>query len=143
MTRLIALLALSMLSALALAFPKQSGHGKNPEPITVMPLEVNLARDFAIHDGVVDGLLSPAKPALSVRVTRLEQHGVTIELRNLGEQTIKLQLFQVMQDGRFSPSKSCPIGPGKHSFEVWPEAFDALGFGVVEVLPDNAQYACD
>lgn len=142
MIRLFALAAL-LLSTVVLAFPTSNGHGKNPEPITVMPLEANLVRDFAIHDGIVDGLLSPAKAALSVRVRRLETHGVTIELQNLGEKTIKLQLFQVMQDGRFSPSKSCPIEPGKTSFEVWPEAFDALGFGVVEVVSDDAPHSCD
>ena len=143
MIRLAALLCLMALTTWAQAYPRSTGHDKNPEPVTVMPLEANLTRDFAIHDGIVDGLLSPAKAALMVRVARLEQNGVTIELRNLGDKAIKLQLFQVMQDGRFSPSKSCPIEPGRTSFEVWPEAFDALGFGIVEILPDNAQRACD
>ena len=141
--RVLVLLSLLVLSLAALAFPKSTGHGKNPEPITVVPLELNLARDFAIHDGIVDGMLSPAKAALTVRVTRLEQDGVTIELRNLGAKAIKLQLYQVMQDGRFSPSKSCPIAAGATHFEVWPEAFDALGFGTAEILADNAQRACD
>jgi hypothetical protein len=132
----------------AWAFPPSGGahggaHGKNPEPTTVLPLKANLEHDLAIHDGIVDAVTGPAKPALSIRVLKLEPDSVVVEIHNLSSDTLKLSLFQVMQDGRFSPASSCPLKPGASSIEAWPEAFDAIGFGTVKVLMPDEAMACE
>ena len=132
----------------AWAFPPGSGahggaHGKNPEPTTVLPLKANLEHDLAIHDGIVDAVTGPAKPALSIRVLKLEPDSVVVEIHNLSSDTLKLSLFQVMQDGRFSPASSCPLKPGASSIEAWPEAFDAIGFGAVKVLAADEALVCE
>jgi hypothetical protein len=107
------------------------GEAKN-EPTTVLPLKAKLAQDLAIHDGIVDAVTGPALPAIHVRVAKLEPDSVVIELKNLTADTLTIELFQVMQDGRYSVTSSATIAPGAVSFEAWPEAFDALGFGDVQ-----------
>jgi hypothetical protein len=126
------------------AFPQGgSAHGKLIEPTSVLPLKEKLVQDLAIHDGVIDAVTGPAKADVSVRVLKIAPDSIVIELQNLRDEPIKLKLYQVMQDGRFSPVKSCPIMPGAKSIEVWKEAFDALGFGQARVLGANDELACD
>lgn len=132
----------------ACAFPPGGGahgggHGKNPEPSTVLPLKANLAHDLAIHDGIVDAVTGPAKAALSVRVVKLEPNSVVVEIQNLSTDTIKLSLYQVMQDGRYAPTSSCPLKPGTSSIESWAEVFDAIGFGAVKVLAADEALVCE
>ncbi len=119
------------------------GHGKNPEPTTVLPLKANLEHDLAIHDGIVDAVIGPAKAALSVRVVKLEPHSVVVEIQNLSADTLKLSLYQVMQDGRYAPTSSCPLKPGASSYETWTEVFDAIGFGAVKVLAADEALVCE
>ena len=131
----------------AYAFPPGGGaHGgnaKNPEPTTVLPLKANLEHDLAIHDGIVDAVTGPAKAALSVRVVKLEPDSVVVEIHNLSSDTLKLSLYQVMQDGRYTRASSCPLKPGASSYEAWPEAFDAIGFGAVKVLDADEALVCE
>ncbi len=119
------------------------GHGTNPEPTTVLPLKANLAHDLSIHDGIVDAVIGPAKAALSVRVVKLEPGLVVVEIHNLTADTLKLSLYQVMQDGRYAPTSSCPLKPGMSSYETWTEVFDAIGFGAVKVLAADEALACE
>ena len=119
------------------------GHGKNPEPTTVLPLKAKLEHDLAIHDGIVDAVIGPAKAALSVRVVKLEPHSVVVEIQNLSADTLKLSLYQVMQDGRYAPTSSCPLKPGASSYETWTEVFDAIGFGAVKVLAADEALVCE
>ena len=132
----------------ACAFPPGGGahgggHGKNPEPTTVLPLKANLVHDLAIHDGIVDAVIGPAKAALNVRVVKLEPDSVVVEIQNLSADTIKLSLYQVMQDGRYAPTSSCPLKPGASSIETWVEVFDAIGFGAVKVLAADEALVCE
>ena len=131
----------------AWAFPPgggaHGGHAKNPEPTTVLPLKANLQHDLAIHDGIVDAVTGPAKAALSVRVVKLEPDSVVVEIHNLSADTLKLSLYQVMQDGRYAPTSSCPLKPGTSSFEAWVEVFDAIGFGAVRVLAADEALVCE
>lgn len=119
------------------------GHAKNPEPTTVLPLKANLEHDLAIHDGIVDAIIGPAKASLSVRVVKLEPDSVVVEIHNLSSDTLKLSLYQVMQDGRYAPTSSCPLKPGMSSFETWTEVFDAIGFGAVKVLAADEALVCE
>jgi hypothetical protein len=143
--------ALTLFAGISLAFPPSGGgsghsgqgHGKNLEPATVLPLKAKLEHDLSVHDGIVDAVIGPAKPALWVRVVKLEPDSVVVEIRNLTTDTLKLSLYQVMQDGRYAPTSSCPIAPGVSSFESWPEAFDAIGFGAVKIVPKNAKAICE
>ena len=131
----------------AWAFPPgggaHGGHAKNPEPTTVLPLKANLQHDLAIHDGIVDAVTGPAKAAFSVRVVKLEPDSVVVEIHNLSADTLKLSLYQVMQDGRYAPTSSCPLKPGTSSFETWVEVFDAIGFGAVRVLAADEALVCE
>ncbi len=132
----------------AFAFPPGGGahggtHGTNLEPTTVLPLKANLEHDLSIHDGIVDAVTGPAKVSLSVRVVKLEPHSVVVEFHNLSSDTLKLSLYQVMQDGRYAPTSSCPLKPGMSSFETWTEAFDAIGFGAVKVLGADEALVCE
>ena len=140
-------IAFMLAAASGSAFPPGGGahgsHAKNPEPTTVLPLKAKLEHDLAIHDGIVDAVTGPAKPALSIRVIKLEPDSVVVEIHNLSSDTLKLSLFQVMQDGRFSPASSCPLKPGASSIEAWPEAFDAIGFGTVKVLMPDEALVCE
>lgn len=132
----------------AFAFPPGGGahggaHGTNLEPTTVLPLKAELAHDLSIHDGIVDAVTGPAKAALSVRVVKLEPHSVVVEFHNLSSDTLKLSLYQVMQDGRYAPTSSCPLKPGMSSYETWTEVFDAIGFGAVKVLAADEALVCE
>jgi len=132
----------------AYAFPPGGGahgggHGKFPEPTTVLPLKANLEHDLSIHDGIVDAVTGPVKAALSVRVVKLEPHSVVVEIHNLSADTLKLSLYQVMQDGRYAPTSSCPLKPGMSSYETWVEVFDAIGFGAVKVLAADEALVCE
>ena len=138
----------ALLAASAYAFPPGGGahgggHGKNPEPSTVLPLKADLIHDLAIHDGIVDAVTGPAKAALNVRVVKLEPDSVVVEIQNLTTDTIKLSLYQVMQDGRYAPTSSCPLKPGTSSIESWVEVFDAIGFGAVKVLSADEALVCE
>lgn len=119
------------------------GHGNNLEPSTVLPLKVDLVHDLSIHDGIVDAVTGPAKATLSVRVVKLEPHSVVVEFHNLSSDTLKLSLYQVMQDGRYAPTSSCPLQPGMSSYETWTEVFDAIGFGAVKVLAADEALVCE
>ncbi len=157
--KLAACLALTFFAGMSLAFPPSggdnsgsghggdghggSGHGKNLEPTTVLPLKAKLEHDLSVHDGIVDAVIGPAKPALSVRVVKLEPDSVVVEIHNLTTDTLKLSLYQVMQDGRYAPTSSCPIAPGASVLESWAEVFDAIGFGSVKVVPKNAHAICE
>ncbi len=140
-------LAIVFAASRASAFPTGSdahgGHAKNPEPTTVLPLKASLEHDLAIHDGIVDAVTGPAKAALSVRVVKLEPDSVVVEIHNLSSDTLKLSLYQVMQDGRYTPTSSCPLKPGMSSFETWGEVFDAIGFGAVKVLAADEALVCE
>ena len=129
------------------AFPPGGGahgsHAQNSEPTTVLPLKADLEHDLSIHDGIVDAVTGPAKAALSVRVVKLEPDSVVVEIQNLSTDTIKLSLYQVMQDGRYTRSSTCPLKPGASSYEAWPEVFDAIGFGAVKVLAADEALVCE
>ncbi len=138
----------AFIASSANAFPPGGGahgsaHGTNLEPTTVLPLKAKLAHDLSIHDGIVDAVTGPAKAALSVRVVKLEPHSVVVEFHNLSSDTLKLSLYQVMQDGRYAPTSSCPLKPGMSSYETWTEVFDAIGFGAVKVLAADEALVCE
>jgi hypothetical protein len=139
---LLTLFALMACNAL-MAFPKGGGHGQTLEPTTVLPLQEKLERDLAVHDGIVDAVTGPAKPTFSVRVVKIEPNSVVVELHNLSDKTLKLSLYQVMKDGRYSPTSSCPLAPGAITIESWPEVFDALGFGAARELAAGETAACE
>jgi hypothetical protein len=140
---LLALLTLLSCNAL-MAFPKGGGgHGQTLEPTTVLPLQEKLERDLAVHDGIVDAVTGPAKATFSVRVVKIEPDSVVVELHNLSDKTLKLSLYQVMKDGRYSPTSSCPLAPGARTYESWPEVFDALGFGAARELAAGETLACE
>ena len=74
---------------------------------------------------------------------KLEPDSVVVEIHNLSADTLKLSLYQVMQDGRYAPTSSCPLKPGTSSFETWVEVFDAIGFGAVRVLAADEALVCE
>jgi hypothetical protein len=125
------------------AFPRGDAHGNKSEPVMVMPLVESAVQQMTINKGFADAMLGPTTARFEVHVKKLAVDTVVIEIKNLSDQPLQLELFQVMADGRYSPSKSCPIAPGASSIEIWKEAFDALGFGRASLLAKDAALDCD
>ena len=143
--RISALPALGLLffATALFAFPRGGPHGGKPEPHTVLPLAANLQRDLAIHNGLIKDALPPDAARVHIKVLKLESDVVMVAFENLGTVPLKLQLFQVMHDGRYSYASSCPLLPGRISYEQWTEAFDAIGFGAARELTGEEPTVCD
>jgi hypothetical protein len=124
------------------AFQRGDAHGNKSEPVMVMPLVESAFQQMTINKGFADVMLGPTTARFEVRVKKLSEDSVVIEIKNLSDQPLQLELFQVMADGRYSPSKSCPIASGASSIEIWKEAFDALGFGRASLLAKDASVDC-
>ena len=142
-SRALLLLSLIAVSTALFGFPRGGPHGGKPEPHTVLPLAADLQRDLAIHNGLIKDALPPDAARVHVKVLKLEADVVMVAFENLGSVPLKLQLFQVMHDGRYTYATSCPLLPGRISYEQWPEAFDAIGFGAARELTAKDATACD
>jgi hypothetical protein len=120
------------------AFPRGDVHGQKAEPLVVMPLVEKAVQQLTVHDGVVDAMLGPTQPQFEVRVKKIDVDAIVVEIHNLSTHILQLELFQVMADGRFSPSPIEAIAPGARSIQIWKEPFDALGFGRASLLSVKA-----
>jgi hypothetical protein len=129
------MLVLALLSPLSGgAYDRRNQHAR-PEPLTVLPLSLDQS-DYrlAVNGALLDNAIGPVKPSLHVRVLEISPKRIRVELHNVSDTALRMQLFQVMADGRFSPGNNCPLQAGAKSIEVWNEAFDAIGFGPVKQL---------
>jgi hypothetical protein len=126
--------ALMLLPLSTSAYDRRNQHAR-PEPLTVLPLSLDQSEyRLAVNGALLDNAIGPVKASLHVRVLEISPKRIRVELHNVGGSALRMQLFQVMADGRFSPGSNCPLQAGAKSIEVWNEAFDAIGFGPVKQL---------
>ena len=119
--------------------------------VTVLPGEtvrfVPVWKDGAFdHWREPDGSDAPGAQVFSVKLEEADEHKGTMMgvITNSGAHAAKLRLEMMRLDDDASHyTSSCPIMPGKTSFELWPEPVFTLVVTSAEILGPDAKMVCD